>query len=85
VLIAQTVVVREKIAGARLNILTSVRTSKRTPHFTITRISWLMLFKETVAVYSEIHTKPRNTKYSVRSLGCLRHDYHEVTRFYIVK
>jgi hypothetical protein len=24
----------------------SVRTSKRTPHFTITRINWLMLFKQ---------------------------------------
>jgi len=23
----------------------SVRTSKRTPHFTITKIKWLMLFK----------------------------------------
>jgi hypothetical protein len=46
----------------------SVRTSKRTPHFTITKINWLMLFKETVAVYSENHTNPINTKYSVT--GC---------------
>jgi hypothetical protein len=28
----------------------SVRTSKRTPHFTITKINWLMLFKEIIAV-----------------------------------
>jgi hypothetical protein len=27
-----------------------VRTSKRTPHFTITHINWLMLFKEIIAV-----------------------------------
>jgi len=26
-----------------------VRTSKRTPHFTITKINWLMLFKEIIA------------------------------------
>jgi hypothetical protein len=28
----------------------SVRTSKRTPHFTITKINWLMPFKEIIAV-----------------------------------
>jgi hypothetical protein len=42
-----------------------VRTSKRTAHFTITKINWLMLFKEIIAVYSENHTKPIITKYSV--------------------
>jgi hypothetical protein len=42
-----------------------VRTSKRTPHFTITNINWLTLFKEIFAVYSENHTKPINTKYSI--------------------
>jgi hypothetical protein len=36
----------------------SVRTSKRTPHFTITKINWLTLFKEIIAVYSENYTKP---------------------------
>jgi hypothetical protein len=34
-----------------------VRTSKRTPHITITEINWLMLFKEIIAVYAESHTK----------------------------
>jgi hypothetical protein len=43
----------------------SVRTSKRTPDFTITKINWLMLFKEIIAVYSENHTKPINTKCSI--------------------
>jgi hypothetical protein len=43
----------------------SVLTSKRTPHFTITKIKWLMLFKEITAVYSENNTKPINTKCSV--------------------
>jgi hypothetical protein len=40
----------------------SVRTSKRTPHFTITKINWLTLFKEIIAVYSENHTEPINIK-----------------------
>jgi hypothetical protein len=42
-----------------------VRTSKRTPNFTITKINWLMLFKEIIAVYSESHAKPINTKCSI--------------------
>jgi hypothetical protein len=43
----------------------SVRTSKRTPNFTIAKINWLMLFKEIIAVYSENHAKPINTKFSI--------------------
>jgi hypothetical protein len=39
----------------------SVRTAKKTQHFTITNINWLTLFKEIIAVYSENHTKPINT------------------------
>jgi hypothetical protein len=42
-----------------------VRTSKRTPHFTITKINGLTLFKEIIAVYSENRTKPINTKCSI--------------------
>jgi hypothetical protein len=40
----------------------SVHTSKRTPHFTIKKINWLMLSKEIIAVYNENHAKPINTK-----------------------
>jgi hypothetical protein len=48
---------------ARLNnIKNSVRTTKKTQHFTITKINWLTLFKEIIAVYSEKHTKHTNTK-----------------------
>jgi hypothetical protein len=36
------------------------RTAKKTPYFTITKINWLMLFKEIIAVYSENHMKPIN-------------------------
>jgi hypothetical protein len=43
----------------------SVRTSKRTPHFTITEINWLTLFKEIIAVYSENHAKAINKKFGV--------------------
>jgi hypothetical protein len=42
-----------------------VRTSKRAPHFTITKINWLTLFKEIIAVYSDNHAKPINTKSSI--------------------
>jgi hypothetical protein len=35
----------------------SVRTTKKTQHFTITKINWLTLFREIIAVYSENHTK----------------------------
>jgi hypothetical protein len=38
----------------------SVRTAKKTQHFTITKINWLTLFKEIIAVYSENRTKPIN-------------------------
>jgi hypothetical protein len=40
----------------------SVRTAKKTQHFTIAKINWLMLFKEIIAVYSENHTEQINTK-----------------------
>jgi hypothetical protein len=46
----------------------SVRTSKRTPHFTITNIKWLTLFKEITAVYSENHAKPINTKCNILTI-----------------
>jgi hypothetical protein len=39
----------------------SARTAKKTQHFIITKINWLTLFKEIIAVYSENHTKPINT------------------------
>jgi hypothetical protein len=40
----------------------SVRTSKRTPYFTITKINWLTLFKEIITVH---HAKLINTKFSI--------------------
>jgi hypothetical protein len=39
----------------------SVRTAKKTPHVTVTKIDRLTLFKEIIAVYSENHTEPINT------------------------
>jgi hypothetical protein len=38
----------------------SVRTAKKTPHFSVTNINRLTLFKEITAVYSEDNTKPIN-------------------------
>jgi hypothetical protein len=40
----------------------SVRTSKRTLHFTITNINWLTLFEEIIAVYAYNHIRAVNTK-----------------------
>jgi hypothetical protein len=42
--------------------LPSVGTAKKTQHLTITKINWLTLFKEIIAVYTENHTRPINTK-----------------------
>jgi hypothetical protein len=42
----------------------SVRTSKRTPDFTIKKINWLTLFKKIIAVYSE-NKKHTSTKWTV--------------------
>jgi hypothetical protein len=39
----------------------AVRTVKKTQPITITRIDWLTLFNEIIAVYSENHTKHMNT------------------------
>jgi hypothetical protein len=39
----------------------SVRTAKKTQRVSMKAINWLTLFKETIAVYSEKHTKPINT------------------------
>jgi hypothetical protein len=48
----------------KITVKNSVRTSKRTPHFTITKINWLTLFKEIIAVYTEKHTKHVTVKYT---------------------
>jgi hypothetical protein len=45
--------------------MTSARTAKKTLHFTITKINWLMLFKKIIPVYSENYLKPINTNCSV--------------------
>jgi hypothetical protein len=42
---------------AKIIFKSSVRTSKKTPHFTITKINLLTLFKEIIAVYTENHMK----------------------------
>jgi hypothetical protein len=49
----------------------SVRTAKKATHFTITKINWLALFKEIIAVYSENYKKHTNTTAAVRLDGGL--------------
>jgi hypothetical protein len=46
----------------------SVRTAKKTPHFTITKINWLTLFKEIIAAYTENHTKQKMQTYILSSM-----------------
>jgi hypothetical protein len=47
-----------------------VRTSKRTSHFTIKKINWLMPFNEINAVYSENQSKSTNaTSLNVKADG----------------
>jgi hypothetical protein len=50
----------------------SVRTSKRTQHFTITRINLLTLVKEVIAVYTVHHNNNNRVHCSIRNIGCLR-------------
>jgi hypothetical protein len=40
----------------------SVPITKKTHLVSIKKISWLILFREIIAVYSENHTKPVNTR-----------------------
>jgi hypothetical protein len=61
----------------------SVRTSKRTPYFTITKINWLMLCKEIITVYSENHTKPINAKCSITD--CQSRWYRSALKVKIVR
>jgi hypothetical protein len=55
-----TVTPRSSTAITLLLFNNSVRTAKKTEHFTITKISLLTLFKEIIAVYPENHTKHKN-------------------------
>jgi hypothetical protein len=47
------------------NINHSVCTSKKTQHFSVTKISFLMLLKEIIAVCTENYTSPIKTKFRV--------------------
>jgi hypothetical protein len=55
-----------KLEVVQIIFKNAVRTSKRTQHFTLTKINWLMLFfREMIAVYTENHNDPTNAKCSV--------------------
>jgi hypothetical protein len=58
----------------------SVRTSKRTPILTITKISWLMLFKEIIAVYSENYAKPIDTLLTVKAVKDVSYIYRSALK-----
>jgi hypothetical protein len=56
----------------------SVSNSKKTQHFTITIISWLMMFKEIIAVYSSYDTS-KYTLWAKCSCWMQKHVVHTVT------
>jgi hypothetical protein len=59
----------------------SVRTSKRTPHFTITKISWLTLFKEMITGYTKNHTQPINKNADLLTAkGAGTYSYHSALK-----
>jgi hypothetical protein len=51
----------------------SVRTAKKTPHFTITKINWLTLFKGITTFYTENNTKRTGTKRKVADCSSRRY------------
>jgi hypothetical protein len=50
-----------KLKHTQIIFKNSVHTAKKTQHVSITKINWLMLFKEIIPVYSENHTNPINS------------------------
>jgi hypothetical protein len=54
----------------------SVRTSKRTPHFTIAKINWLTLFKKIITDYAENHTNSINTTCPLAAKGAGIYNNH---------
>jgi hypothetical protein len=49
-----------RVTWDTLYLKTKVLTAKKTRLFTITKMNWLMQYRETVAVHSGIHTKSMN-------------------------
>jgi hypothetical protein len=62
---------------AEIILKNSVRTAKKTLHFTVTKINWFLLFKEIIAVYTEDHTKHK--KKIMKSYWLLKQVGHLVT------
>jgi hypothetical protein len=58
----------------------SVRTSKRTPHFTITNINCLTLFKE-IAVYNNKHVEPIQNAEILKVKAAGTYNYHSDLNF----
>jgi hypothetical protein len=52
------VITHLKLKLVKIILNNSVRTSKRTLHFTISKISRLMVFEKIIAVYTKKHTEP---------------------------
>jgi hypothetical protein len=56
---------QDKVRTFKIKMNNSVPTSKKTHGVSITKITWLILFKEIISIYYEYHTKRINTKCKV--------------------
>jgi hypothetical protein len=54
----------------------SVRAAKKTQHFTITKINWLMLFEEIIPVFTEPY---ETNKYKMQRYWLLQQVVHVTT------
>jgi hypothetical protein len=57
-----------KVEPRLSNIKSSVRTAKKTPYFTVRKVSLLTLFKEITAVYIDLSIRDIQRKYT--ATGC---------------
>jgi hypothetical protein len=60
------------------------KNSVHTAHFTITKIKWLMLFKEIISVYSDNHIEPMNINTEVLIVKVTgTYSYHSALKSYV--
>jgi hypothetical protein len=57
-----------------------IRTSKRTPHFTFTKINWLTLFKDIITIYNKKNTKSINKKCRLTAKDAGTYIYHSALK-----
>jgi hypothetical protein len=59
-----------------MELVSSVRTAKKTQLFAITKINFLVLFNEIIAVYTENHTRLIQSAQLLIIKSCDTYSYH---------